>query len=515
MQLCLAETPHAILFLERGETNMDLPQFDELHVISDIHMGGAPSFQILRETQRLAGFVRWVAKQRPEEQVALVLNGDIVDTLAEKTNGYVAVNDAVETIDRIMRYPEFAAVWDALAGFVKLANRTLVIVLGNHDIELAFPSVQRLIVGRLAGDDSAARSRIEFSTAGAGFPCRVGGARVFCTHGNEVDPWNYIRYEDLSKAARRISTGRALDPSEWEPNAGTKLVKDVMNDVKGRYAWIDLLKPETSAAVGVLLVLDSKQISKINRIGPIVGELVTGHREFDQRLSAGGFAQPDITSGRLTTADTLLGPNVMQAISGGGMQSSDDLLLQAERTYKTDMPPPMPPEGTLSTGQLIWDRLTGWLRNVSEVEALRRALKDWLADDKTFKVDDPDSTYKAVTASVGPDINFIITGHTHLERAIVIGPEHYYFNTGTWIRLLRFTDGMLASEQAFKPVYDVLKNGKLPAIDGAIFDDKPFVLDQTSSVCIRTEGPSVIGELVHVTGNGTTRETIGTPFRKG
>ena len=33
-------------------------------------------------------------------------------------------------------------------------------------------------------------------------------------------------------------------------NAGTRMVKEVMNEVKRRYAWIDLLKPETSAAVG-------------------------------------------------------------------------------------------------------------------------------------------------------------------------------------------------------------------------------------------------------------------------
>ena len=38
-----------------------LPEFAEIHVISDIHMGGKLGFQILRETQRLANFIRWVA----------------------------------------------------------------------------------------------------------------------------------------------------------------------------------------------------------------------------------------------------------------------------------------------------------------------------------------------------------------------------------------------------------------------------------------------------------------------
>jgi UDP-2,3-diacylglucosamine pyrophosphatase LpxH len=493
---------------------MELPQFDELHVISDIHMGGAPGFQILRETRRLAGFVRWVASQRPDGRVALVLNGDIVDTLAEQIDGYVAVHDAEPTIDRIMKDPQFAPVWDALAAFVKTANRTLVIVLGNHDIELAFPNVQRLIVRRLAGDDLAAQARIDFSTMGAGFSCQVGGSRVFCTHGNEVDAWNYVRYEDLSKAARRIATGRPLPPSEWEPNAGTKMVKDVMNEVKKTYAWIDLLKPETSAAVGVLLVLDPRQLSKINRLLPIVGELAVGSKEFDQRLSAGGFAQPDPARVATASAERLLGSNLMQGISGGGARSADELLRQVEKTYKSNLPAAATPEGTLGTGQLIWDRLTGWLRNVSEAEALRRALKDWLANDKTFEVGDRDATFKGVTASVGAEIDFVVTGHTHLERAIEVSPGRYYFNTGTWIRLLRFTDAMLASEDSFTAVFNVLKNGSMSAIDAGVVGE-PLVLDQTSSVCIRADGKSAVGELVHVTGDGTTRKTVGGPFRRG
>jgi UDP-2,3-diacylglucosamine pyrophosphatase LpxH len=493
---------------------MDLPQFDELHVISDIHMGGEPGFQILRETKRLAGFIDWVAGQLPDGRVALVLNGDIVDTLAEKIDGYVAVHDAEATIDRIMKYPQFAPIWKALAAFVRTDKRTLVLVLGNHDLELAFPNVQRLIVRRLAGDELAAQARIEFSTMGAGFACQVASARVFCTHANEVDAWNYVRYEDLAKAARRIATGRSLPAAEWEPNAGTKLVKDVMNEVKRKYAWIDLLKPERSAAVGVLLVLDPKQLTKINRVLPIVGELAEGMLDFDQRLSATGFVRPDTTRTAQPSAERLLGRHLRQGINGGDVQSADDLLLHVEKTYRLNGPAAATPENTLGTGQLIWDRLIGWLRNVSEAEALRRALKDWLAEDKTFELGDRDQTFRAVTANIGSEIDFVVTGHTHLERAIEFAPGRYYFNTGTWIRLLRFTDSMLASEESFTPIYQVLQNGTMSALDAGT-GGQPLLLDQTSSVCIRAEGSRAVGELVHVTGDGTKRTTVGAPFRRG
>jgi len=492
-----------------------LPQYDELHVVSDLHMGGKPGFQILREGKRLAGYIRWVGEQRPNGRVALVLNGDIIDSLAEEIEGYVAVDDAVIMVERIFSDPSFATVWDALAAFVAKERRTLVIVLGNHDIELAFPSVQRAILARLAGDDTASRVRIEFSTMGAGFTCLIGNSRVFCTHGNEVDPWNYVRYEDLSKVARRLNAGRSLDPSEWQPNAGTKMVKDVMNEVKKRYAWIDLLKPEEKAAVGVLLVLDPGQAWKIKQLIPIIGEKQHGAAEFDQRLSAGGFASNTAEQVRSIAVDQLLGPNVAQGVKAAGAASSEDaMLLQAERTLRTKGTEAAVPDQTLGTPQLIWDRLTGWITGVGRNEALRRALKDWLREDKTFHVNDRDPTFTAVTESVGSNVDFIVTGHTHLERAIDMGGGRYYFNTGTWIRLLKFTDAMLESTATFEEVYDVLMKGTMDSIDSAKFGGEPWLLDQTSAVSIKKNELGVVGQLWHVQGDGTQHKPVGAPFRR-
>jgi UDP-2,3-diacylglucosamine pyrophosphatase LpxH len=484
---------------------MNLPRHDELHVISDLHMGGArPDFQILRETRRLAAFIRWVTGQRPDGHVALVLNGDVVDTLAEDIGGYVAVDEALAVFARIMdRDPGFSPVWDALASFVKQPRRTLVIVIGNHDIELAFPAVQHLILTRLAGDDTAARGRVQFSTIGAGYSCLVGGSRVFCTHGNEVDAWNYVRYEDLSRAARRLNTGRALDGSEWEPNAGTRMVKDVMNEVKRRYAWIDLLKPETQAAVGVLVVLDPGQAKKLTSLAPIVSERLRGGSEYEGRLGVERVtpAAPGASGGQ--RPDQLLGPNLARGLSGaaaGTASDADAMLLAAERNYATRGPRAVTADETLGTGQLVWDRLTGWIRGVSKDEALRLALRDWLTGDATFDIDQRDGTFEEVTKSVSNDVDVIITGHTHLERAIQIDARRSYFNCGTWIRLLRFTEAVLADTASFKPVYDALVDGKMSTIDAAVFNGVPFVMNQTSAVCVKVDPRGVVGSLAHVDG---------------
>jgi len=484
---------------------MEFPQYDELYVVSDLHMGGAHAdFQILRETDRLARFIRWVAEQRPGDRVALVLNGDVVDTLAEDVEGYVAVENAVAVVGGILARPSFAPVWDALADLVQTPRRALVIVVGNHDVELAFPTVQHLILSRLAGENLEARARVEFATVGAGYTCVVGTARVFCTHGNEVDPWNYVRYEDLSRAARRLNCGRSLDPSDWEPNAGTKMVKEVMNEVKRSYAWIDLLKPETQAAVGVLLVLDPSQVGKITRLPAIVGELARGAREYDGRLGAEGFVSPSSATSRGASVAQLLGAHLAEGLTAG----ADDMLLAAEQNYQTPRPARSPEDATLGAPRLIWDRITGWITGVGKDEALRRALLDWLADDKTFDVDVRDDTFKRVTASIGDGIDFVVTGHTHLERAIDMGGGRYYFNCGTWIRLLRFTNAMLEDTAAFRPVYDVLADGKMSTIDAASFGGAPFVLDRTSAVCIKTDPRGVVGSLVHVDGTGRTVTSV-------
>jgi UDP-2,3-diacylglucosamine pyrophosphatase LpxH len=489
----------------------DLPAFDELHAISDLHMGGRPGFQILRESARLANFILRLARQRPEGRVALVLNGDVFDTLAEDVAGYVAIDDAEVTVRRIMEDESFGPVWAALAAFVKLPGRTLVFVIGNHDIEIAFPPSQRLVLSRLAGDDLSARARIEFSTAGAGYTAMVGRSRVFCIHGNEVDDWNYNRYEDLARVSRRMNAGLSLPQDEWKPNAGTRMVKEVMNTVKRRYAWIDLLKPENSAAVGALLVLDPSQANKINQLFGIVGEWKRGGAQVDARLSGDVVVPRESPPAPSTTLEQMLGPNLKQGLGG----SAEDMLLDVERNLGKPRSTAQI-DGTLGTPQLIIDRLTGWLTGVSQAEALRRALLDWLKDDKSFDIHDRDDTFTKVTAAVGPAIDFIVTGHTHLERAIDMGQGRYYFNSGTWIRLLQFTPAMLAQEDAFTEVFKVLVDGRMKTIDDARFGGQPFVMDQTSAVSISADpGGGTVGALVHVERDGTGEPRVIERFTRG
>src|SRR5262249_48726217 len=68
---------------------------------------------------------------------------------------------------------------------------------------------------------------------------------------------------------------------------------------------------------------------------------------------------------------------------------------------------------------------------------LRNGLRALLAHDKTYNYDDRDGTFKEIDKAMKGDIDFLIAGHTHLARAFERAPGQYYFNSGTWIRLIR------------------------------------------------------------------------------
>lgn len=495
------------------------PQFDELYVVSDIHMGGDSGFQIFNRGKRLGALIRHVAGQRPGDNVALVLDGDIIDSLAEVAlPGYVALDadTAVQTIERIAQDPAFAPVWDALAAFVKVPRRHLALVVGNHDIELALPIVEDWIRRRLAENDPAAQARIAFATHGGGFACVVGGARVFCTHGNEVDEWNWVDYNLLGQLANAINAGRAAPSDKWKPNAGTRLVKDVMNFVKRSYPFVDLLKPEMAAVAGVLVAIDKETFKKIDLSDafPILRDKVKGGLVVKNLLSAeasslAGVAPHDVAD-ELT--EHLLGAGLREAVREArreeGRGPEDALLLHAgclvaEGKRATDM---MVGGDTIETLG-VWDLMAGWVGLVDKVEGLRRALTDWLKDDSTYDARNGagDATYEAMRDRVAPTVDVVITGHTHLARALPLGGNRFYFNCGTWIRLLRLTQESLAPGTFEKRVWPQLTTHDIADLDdvmipGADGRDVPLLFDRTNAVRVSREGERVVGELLRVSG---------------
>ena len=496
-----------------------MDQYDELYVISDIHLGGEntgnSNFQIFKYGKRLGVFIKVITNTRPSDKVCLVLNGDIFDSLAEEeVKGYVALSgtEALKMMERIYKDVSFKPVWDALETFLATPKRHLVFVIGNHDIELALPVVQNFLKKTLAKGDSEQQSRLLFATTGGGYSCLVANAQVYCTHGNEMDAFNWVDYNNLGQLANAMNAGRAIENREWMPNAGTRLVVDVMNIVKKRYPFVDVLKPEGSAIAAVLLTLDKETFSKIDLSDgvPVLRDFHKGKSITRDLLS--DYPSDGVTPSRQENMAVFLsqvvGSNLDEELQSGGVTSDElGLLLDAEDHLEIE-DSEYEGTGVEDIETLGWtDVILGKIGLINKRTALRRALQDWNEQQEDFEIDHEDTYYQSIQERIGPDIDFVITGHTHMPRAIRMKHNGFYYNTGTWIRTLRFTKACLDDKEHFEnDIWPSLKNGGLDELDKLDIrsDDEDknktqkLLFDRTSAVRISGQGTKSVGDLLRI-----------------
>ena len=461
-----------------------MDQLDQLHAVSDLHLGGAPGRQIFDQGQLLAGTIDRLRERAPDARVGLVLNGDIVDFLAAPGATYLDPFGAVTKLDAILTDAAFRPVWEALARFVRAPNRTLTLGLGNHDVELALPDVQEHLLHAICGDSLEARARVRVAMDGSGYSCVVGARRVLCVHGNEVDAWNVVDQGALNRVICSLRQESAVPP--WDPNAGTRLVIDVMNDIKRSFPMVDLLKPETRPLVGVLLALDPSSFKALKRFAPIAARLGR------QRLRAAGFLGEEATamSEEEALAALLHRERAPDPVAKAGSSTGAQLLDEVEQLYREGKSAVelSPASETLGFSGLLFDAM---MRRDPSTH-LRESLQGWLAGDTTFAIGTEDDVSRGLDDRVGPTVDFVVAGHTHLARALKRkrGPG-YYFNSGTWVRLIRLDDAMLTDDAAFAPVFQAFRGQTLEALDAV----EKLVSRKPTVVSIAAEGDAVVGAL--------------------
>jgi UDP-2,3-diacylglucosamine pyrophosphatase LpxH len=496
---------------------MTVPQFQQLHVVSDLHLGGAPGFQIFNQGKRLAAFIQQLA-EKEADSIGLVLNGDIVDFLAEEPGRYLDPLGAIEKLERIYHKDSaFTMVWEALEAFVARDHCRLILVLGNHDVELALPTVREWFVGKLSKGDAAARGRIVIALEGAGFACKVGTKRVLCLHGNEVDDWNRVDYRKLLEVSRSINRGET--PDEWDANAGTRMVIDVMNDVKRKFPMVDLLKPEKEAAARILLFLDPSQLAKLTRSLRVMGylskEKLKRHMGFLSAESEGEAVQ------ELPTEAEVARRLLYEHLGEVSAHDQTDVGVLLQRAYDAIEAGKDPKERTdwQDTEMLgIRDYLTQFISNKAKrEEVLRNLLRWWLRKDESFNVRHQDDTFKELDKLVGPEVDYLVAGHTHLERAIERRHAgRYYFNSGTWIRLIQLPDEVLDDPKAFSRVYEAFSGGSMQALDllAGLGPAKShqFVQNISTVVSIVKENGYTCGQLAHARDDGSLQTLDNTSF---
>lgn len=485
---------------------MHTPTFEELYVISDLHLGGSGGAPIFKQEAELAGLIRQLAKRTPPGKGALglVLNGDVIDTLAESISGYVATpGEAEAALVRIIDL--FPSIWLALAEFVNVAQHRLVIVIGNHDIELAYPNVQQAIATELARGDDARRGRIDFVTNGAGYRCEVarGGAapvRVLCVHGNEFDSWNAVSPESMTRLVRASVLGTDSALTAEPPNAGTMLVKNVMNGIKADWCFVDLLKPEIESVFNVLFALDPQRVNALEGVFGVF-QRVAIQGQYRTRRVLGG------PSGDLEGAVPVVTPWQPGEALGQVMGDTKRGSLSLEEAWHADDDGVTPEElaaqlEVLGPGQLLVNSLkylAQRLRNVPREDALRAALRDWGGGQETWSPNGPCDIYDRFV-DLDTDAHVVIAGHTHLRRQKRLpargraARRPLYLNTGTWARLMRLTKERLATKEAFGAVWAALSKQKMEALDELPAD---VLLNQPTVAVVRGErdGPRTVAAL--------------------
>ena len=127
-----------------------------------------------------------------------------------------------------------------------------------------------------------------------------------------------------------------------------------------------------------------------------------------------------------------------------------------------------------------------------------------LKKDQSFDPKQPEDTLKQLDKLISDDIPFITAGHTHLERALIRpSGRGYYFNSGTWVRLMRLTPDVLDSPAVFEEVFKTIKRGTLESLENSnpkLVELKPAVvhIEQTTD--------AVVGSLRRVDDQGNMKD---------
>ena len=422
-----------------------------IYIISDIHLGGEPEhgkrgFRICTHEVEVASFIHSLSNLTGPA-VELVINGDLVDFLAERVSEtpphwssfHYPEQKAVDVLDRIVGRKAF--VFDALRTFQSKGHR-LVILPGNHDIELNLPAVRRRLRHHAGADGPA---DYEFISNGEAY--RAGD--VLIEHGNRVDEMNFVDYQVLRHLCGLLSRGMPVrEEFRFEPPAGSKLVAEVLNDIKKSYSFIDLLKPEGEAAFPIILSLEP---GRRRELLVIARALYKGKerrrqqlRQYNSDISAKGDGPSIADSSNLDSnaLEAILLRTVGRADFGTpssdsrcGASAQDISLLNA---------------GGSLISLLMGDKNESWEHRLHDLFDALRAFQRENSFDRSVETE---KVYidEAQDLAYGP-VRHVVFGHTHRPKQVKLTGGGYYFNSGTWADILELPPEVLDSTRRYASI---------------------------------------------------------------
>jgi UDP-2,3-diacylglucosamine pyrophosphatase LpxH len=396
---------------------------EKILVISDLHLGGDDKFAICtREGQRLlAEFLAWVAdQQHKEKNIHLVVNGDSVDFLAETEFLAFTSDDKAATtkLQHILNRTE--PIWKGFRAVVA-AGAQVTFTIGNHDLELSLPGPRHLL-GLEMGP-----GRFEFLYDNQAL--RIGD--VLIEHGNRYDRWNSVNHESLRQS--RVEISRGLEPPELSAPAGSHLVIDVMNGLKDKYTFINLLKPENEAAIPLIAVLNPGVFEKLPDIALLATRATESRRQRDEIAAAISDETSEYHPDDREALD------LARSLALG--RDPDAIAFEQVTDFLSGLK----------------NKATDFYRR-QQIDKLYRAFQHWLGPQLScFDTGQENpSYYEAAKASARLGFRVIVYGHTHLAKRIPLPlNQATYLNTGTWADLMCLPAGVLQKDSAERARQDL------------------------------------------------------------
>jgi hypothetical protein len=256
----------------------------------------------------------------------------------------------------------------------------------------------------------------------------------------------------------------------------------VMNSIKKGYPFVDLLKPELEAVIPILLAVAPDKRNQISGAFPVLKRLA-----LDKIRRATGLLGAEDEAEDLARAAEGLPLRRRQIHRDVLIALADERLLRGVEPIS--LVPEVERTQQLGLREAAWT----WVRGGDSRETLRKALDD-LQKDRSFDWSLEDDTFRQLDEAVASDIDFILTGHTHLERALPRRKKNgFYLNSGTWVRLMRLEPHVLADQAEFNKVYGALTAGTMDALDK--FPN--LVLRRRTVVAVKASPAGSRGELLH------------------
>lgn len=462
-----------------------------MFVTSDWHLGGTvdstrngrfvAGTQICRALSELAAFIRWVASHGKEVATELVINGDMVDFLAP-ADGFAPVEWMADEAAVITRLDQIIAdtggaggPFGALKELVASRNCALTILLGNHDVELSLPRVRMHLLDYLGAETGRVRFIYDGEALAMG--------RLLIEHGNRYDSFNVVDYSALRQERSHLSRGLPISEADrkarfFRPPAGTLFVVYGFNRLLEQYPFLNLLKPETAAALPLMVALEPN-------LRPVLDNILklqpARRREKQGRLK--GAANPGKPGNLAARANGNSASAFHEAGDSSGEEMEIDNLEDLVGPDNVELLPTAargnlagvaPDSGSLHARlfKSVQEFVTKWKDRIdvlqmavepceeARLRKLHLCLKK-VQSHAAFTLDQEDGDYldsaRAMTDTGRFDV--VVFGHTHLPKRISLGGTKCYLNAGTWAGVMKLPEELYADfPQAKSHLVEFLSN---------------------------------------------------------